>query len=70
MNALVQRLQADRGLTVLLISHELTIVFRQATNVLCLGRDRVWFGPPREILTPDLLRDMYGEPVAFHVHEP
>jgi zinc transport system ATP-binding protein len=70
LNALVARLQAERGLTVLLISHELTIVFRQANNVLCLSRDRIWFGPPKQILTPDLLHEMYGMPVGFHVHEP
>lgn len=70
LNALVQRLQHERGLTVLLISHELTIVARQATNVLCLSRDQIWHGPPREILTPELLREIYGVPVALHDHEP
>jgi len=70
LNALVQRLQLERGLTVLLISHELTVVARYATSVLCLSRDRIWYGPPRDILTPDLLREIYGMPVAFHVHEP
>jgi zinc transport system ATP-binding protein len=69
LNELVHRLQKDRELTVLLISHDLSVVSLHATSVLCLGLDRMCFGPPRTILTPDLLNDIYGAPVAFHVHD-
>jgi zinc transport system ATP-binding protein len=69
LNELVRRLQAEHGLTVLFISHELSVVYRYATNVLCLGRDRVCVGPPKAVLTPELLRDVYGAPVEYHVHE-
>ncbi len=70
LNELIRRLQHDRGLTVFLISHDLSVVYQHATMVLCLGRDQHWFGPPREVLTPERLHDIYGTPVAFHVHEP
>ncbi len=69
LNELVHHLQLERGMTVLFISHELSVVYRYATNVLCLGRGRACFGAPRRILTPDLLHEIYGEPVEFHVHE-
>jgi zinc transport system ATP-binding protein len=69
LNQLVRRLQQEQRLTVLLISHELTIVSRDATNVLCLSPGHSWFGPPKEVLTPDLLREMYGMPVAIHLHD-
>lgn len=69
INDLLHRLQDEQRLTILLISHELTIVSRYATNVLCLSRLQTWFGPPRTILTEDLLREMYGTPSAFHFHE-
>lgn len=69
LNDLVHRLREERGLTVLLISHELSIVYRYATHVLCLGYGRAYFGTPRSILTPDLLQDVYGAPVDYHVHE-
>src|SRR5438093_6311534 len=69
MNELVHRLQRDQGLTVLFISHELTVVYRYATIVLCLSRERVSIGPPRTILTPELLQEMYGTPMDYHVHE-
>lgn len=69
LNDLIHRLREQRGMTVLLISHELSIVYRYATHVLCLGHGRACFGTPRSILTPDLLRDIYGAAVDYHVHE-
>jgi zinc transport system ATP-binding protein len=69
LNELVSRLQRDRDLTVLLISHDLSVVYRDATNVLCLSRDRMCFGPPRKVLTQQVLDEIYGTPMAFHVHE-
>jgi zinc transport system ATP-binding protein len=68
LNELIHRLQVERNLTVLFISHELTVVYEYATNVLCVGRKRTCFGPPRKILTPELLADIYGTPVGYHVH--
>lgn len=69
INELVSILQRDHALTVLFISHELTVVSRYATNVLCLSHDIACFGPPRTVLTPDLLRDMYRTDVHYHVHD-
>ncbi len=69
LNELVHRLQQERGLTVLLISHELTVVSRYATQVLCLGRGTAHMGPPKTMLTPEALREIYGTPVAFHSHD-
>ena len=68
LNDLVQRLQRERGLTVLFISHELTMVYRYADNVLCLSRDVVCMGPPGAVITPQLLHDMYGSDMGHHVH--
>lgn len=69
MNEVVRHLQKDQGLTVLFISHELSVVYQYATQVLCLGRKRTCFGPPRTILTPELLEEVYGTRVDYHVHE-
>lgn len=69
LNELVQRLQREQQLTALFISHELSVVFQYATEVLCLGRTRSFIGPPKTILTPERLREVYGSEVSFHVHE-
>ena len=67
LNEMLHRLQLERGLTMMTISHELTIVNAYASDVLCLGSGHAHFGPP-EILTPDLLRNVYGAPIALHEH--
>ena len=66
--ALFRRLQQDSRLTLLLISHELSLVYRYADKVLCLSRQRAWYGPPVEILTPERLREAWGSPMQFHLH--
>jgi zinc transport system ATP-binding protein len=67
--ATVRRLQEEERLTLLLISHELNLVNRYATNVLCLSRRRPCFGPPIEILTPERLQEAFGTATRYHLHE-
>jgi zinc transport system ATP-binding protein len=64
----IHRVQQEQRLTLLLISHELSLVYRYATTVLCLGRGRAWLGPPAEVLTPRRLEELYGGPMTYHVH--
>jgi zinc transport system ATP-binding protein len=65
----INRLKHEQDLTLLLISHELSLVYRYATHVLCLGRGRTYIGPPTEVLTPQRLEELYGSPMKYHVHE-
>lgn len=67
--ALFRQLQRERGFTLLLISHELNLVYRYADNVLCLSTRLSCFGPPLEVLTTERLQMMYGAQVKFHDHE-
>lgn len=68
---LLERLRSEQGLTVVLVSHDLSVVFQFATTVLCLSGGVPCFGPPREILTPETLAQVYsGVPKFYqHVHE-
>ena len=66
---LFRTLQRDEKLTLLLISHELNLVYRFAEKVLCLSRRRAWLGPPVAILTPERLQEVYGTSMRFHVHD-
>ncbi len=68
MNETTERLRREQGLTVLQISHDLSVVYRYATSVLCLSRRTACFGAPRTILTPALLEQLYGAPLGYHAH--
>jgi zinc transport system ATP-binding protein len=65
---MIGRVQEEERLTVLLISHELSLVVRFADNVLCLGRQAQCFGPPGEVLTPERIQAVYGAPLRYHQH--
>ena len=65
---LLRDLQRERHLTILLVSHDLSVVYQFATKVLCLSRGKPCFGPPTEILTPETLEAVYSTPVKFYEH--
>jgi len=65
---MIRRVQQEEGLTLLFISHEVSVVYRFADNVLCLSRGPRCYGPPVEVLTPERLGEIYGAPVRFHLH--
>ncbi len=65
----LERLRERDGVTVMVISHDLSVVFRHATNVICLARGLKSFGAPREVLTPKMLSELYGTEIGFHVHD-
>jgi zinc transport system ATP-binding protein len=65
---LLHSLQETRGLTVVLVSHDLSVVYRYANEVLCLSRGKPCMGPPREVLTPERLEELYGSPARYYRH--
>jgi ABC-type Mn2+/Zn2+ transport system ATPase subunit len=65
---LIAALQKSEKLTVVLVSHELNIVYRYADRVYCLNRNLFCQGPPSEILTEDNLKKAYGPSVGFYEH--
>ncbi len=66
---MIHRVQDEEHLTLLLISHELSLVHRFADSVLCLSLDHPCFGPPDEVLTPERIESVYGEPLRYHHHQ-
>jgi zinc transport system ATP-binding protein len=68
LNEVVHRLEAERGMTVFLISHDLSVVYRYASTVICLGHGTAAIGPPNQMLNEVSLREAYGTDVAFHSH--
>ena len=65
----LNRLQKQYQFTLVIVSHDLTIVNRYATRVLCLNRRGLCVGPPREVLTSAVLEELYGSPLKYHRHD-
>lgn len=58
---LIYHLNREHQTTCLLVSHELDIVFKYADQVLCLNQKLFCRGAPKEVLTSQVLRQLYGE---------
>ena len=65
---LISDLNRRTGVTILLVSHDLSVVYRYATMVLCLSRGTRCMGPPKDLLTPAMLEQLYGGPSKFYRH--
>ena len=67
---LLHKLQDEQNLALILISHDLSVVYRYANKVLCLNKGQVCFGPPAEVLTPGELQKLYGgeQKLYHHLH--
>jgi zinc transport system ATP-binding protein len=66
---LIERLRAEHNMTVLIISHDLNIVYKYANNVICLNKEMICFGRPNLVLDPTALSRLYGGEVSFYKHE-
>jgi zinc transport system ATP-binding protein len=65
---LLRALQEQKGITLILVSHDLSIVYQYARMVLCLSKGEICAGPPEEILTPDRLEHLYGARLRYYRH--
>jgi zinc transport system ATP-binding protein len=65
---LLARLHEERKLTMLIVTHDLAVVYKFSSNVLCMNKQAVCYGPPREVLTPASLQLLYGAEVKYYRH--
>lgn len=65
---LLHELHVRKGITLVVVSHDLSVVYRYASQVLCLSKGKTCMGPPKEILTPEMLEGVYGAPPKFYGH--
>ncbi len=66
---LLHKIKKEKGLTVFLVSHDLNVVYKHATNVLCLNKQKICWGSPKEELTTENLARLFGGGVKFYPHE-
>lgn len=67
--SLLKHLAKELSLTLVLISHDLNIVFEYANKVVCLNKKMLCVGSPAHILTPEHLAELYGGTVGFYKHD-
>lgn len=58
----------DGGMTVLLSTHDINGLATHLPRIACVNRELVAVGPPRDVLTPEVLERTYGAPMSVLEH--
>ena len=67
-HTMVRRLNRDLGITIVMVSHDIGAVMREATTCACINRDIVFHGPVHQ-LDAQALSGLYGFPVDVLIHD-
>lgn len=68
-HTIMRRLNRDLGITIVMVSHDIGAVMREATTCACINRDIVFHGPVHQ-LDAKALSGLYGFPVDVLMHDP
>ncbi|QIA27708.1 metal ABC transporter ATP-binding protein [Thermaerobacter sp. PB12/4term] len=64
---LLRRLREERGVAMVLVSHDVGAISQEVTRLACLNRRLFYCGPPQDF-TPGWWSDLYGHPVHLVEH--
>lgn len=56
-------------MTIILVTHDLSVVWEHADNVLCINKKGLCYGAPQKILTVKKLQQLYGVGVKYYRHK-
>ena len=68
-HTMIRRLNRDLGITIVMVSHDIGAVMREATTCACINRDIVFHGPVHQ-LDAQAVSNLYGFPVDVLMHDP
>jgi len=67
--SLLHNIWEQEKLTIFLVTHDLNIVYKHSTNVLCLNRKgHHCFGAPKEILNAETLKKVFDKEIKIYEH--
>lgn len=55
-------------MTIILVTHDLSVVWEHADNVLCLNKKGICYGVPNKALSTKNLKELYGVGVKYYKH--
>jgi len=66
--SLLHKFWGEQELTIVLVTHDLSVVWGHADNVLCLNKKGLCYGVPSQALTTKKLKELYGVGVKYYKH--
>src|SRR3989344_7116424 len=64
----VQDIRKTNAMTILMVSHDIDVVYRYADKVLCINHKLVCKGTPAQAITPETLEQLYGKHHTTFTH--
>ena len=64
----ISHLNKNHDVTIVMVSHEVNVVYSFAKTVICLNKDVVCFGKPKEVLSKEVFVKLYGAQSEFNIH--
>jgi zinc transport system ATP-binding protein len=65
---IITHLRQVHHATVILVSHEINMVYEFSDQIICLNRDIICHGKPNEALTREVLEKLYGKGIKLKEH--
>ncbi len=65
---MIEKLNRERGITCIIISHDIAMVHRFADSVICLNKEKICQGAPSSTITPKVLKQLYGSDAGVYHH--
>ncbi len=65
---LLHKLWKKQGITIILVTHDISLTWEHATNVLCINKQKLCYGRPEIILSSENLQKIYGAGVKLYEH--
>lgn len=66
---LISHVHKQHASTIVMVSHEIDVVYRYADMVLCVNKDLLCHGAPRDVLTAEVLEELYGAKAGIYAHK-
>lgn len=65
---LIYELNRNEGITIVLVDHDLDVVYRYADQVICLNRSVLCQGIPHQVLNAEVIEQVFGAMTSSFLH--
>lgn len=65
---LLQQLRKEKGLTIVLVSHDIDVIASQANVFACINQTLIYHGHPEYFVKNDYLKKLYGKNIRMVLH--
>ncbi len=65
---LLKKLRQEKGLTIILVSHDIDVIASQVNNYVCINQTLIYHGEPEEFARNDYMKKLYGKNIRMVLH--